>query len=175
MALGAVDPVEQGFVASLAHPGGNATGFTNFEFSIAGKWLELLKNIEPRLARVAVVGGPGTGDTGWFHAAKAFATSFGVELLPATVHDEAEIEQAITGLAEKPGGGLIDLPDVFTRNHRQTIIDLSAKYRIASIRHYVAFSPSRNGAISGPRPAWTFFMAQLVAAASAVPTLLNTA
>jgi putative ABC transport system substrate-binding protein len=131
--VGAADPVGQGFVASLAHPGGNATGFTNFEFSIAGKWLELLQAIEPRLARVVIIGSSGGGASGWFRSIEADAARFAVEVTMAAVRSDADIEAAITGLADQPGRGLIALPDVYTRNHRRTIIGLAAQYRVPAV------------------------------------------
>jgi len=131
--VGAADPVGQGFIASLAHPGGNATGFTNFEFSIGGKWLELLKAVEPRLMRVAVIGGPGTGASGWFRSIESAAVPFGVEVKTATVQNDAQIESVITELGHQPHGALIDLPDVYTRNHRKVIIGLTAQYQIPAV------------------------------------------
>src|SRR5882724_5449289 len=103
----AVDPVGAGFVDSLARPGGNATGFTLFEYSMSGKWLELLKEIAPSLKRVAVLRDASIGSgIGQLAAIQAVAPSFGVELSPIGVRDAGEIERAVTGFSSSAGGGL---------------------------------------------------------------------
>jgi putative ABC transport system substrate-binding protein len=102
------DPVGAGFVDSLAQPGGNATGFTNFEYSIGGKWLELLKEIAPRLTRVAVLRDPTiAAGPGQFAAIQTAAPSFGVEVSPVSMRDAPEIERAVTAFARTANGGLI--------------------------------------------------------------------
>jgi putative ABC transport system substrate-binding protein len=104
------DPVGAGFVASLARPGGNATGFTQYEYGLSGKWLELLKQIAPGVTRAAILRDPtnpsGSGQLG---ALQAVAPSLGVELSPVDVRDAGEIEQAVTAFARSPNGGLIVL------------------------------------------------------------------
>ncbi len=102
------DPVGAGFVDSLARPGGNATGFTNSEYGMSGKWLELLKEIAPGVTRVAVIRDPAMpAGIGQFGAIQAVAPSFGVEVSPVNVRDAREIERAITAFARGSNGGLI--------------------------------------------------------------------
>jgi putative ABC transport system substrate-binding protein len=102
------DPIGAGFVDSLARPGGNATGFTQFEYSTSGKWLELLKEIAPGVTRAAVVRDPAiTAGIGQWSAIQAVATSLGVEVSPVSVRDEGEIERAIMAFARGANGGLI--------------------------------------------------------------------
>jgi putative ABC transport system substrate-binding protein len=104
----AIDPVGAGFVASLSRPGGNATGFTMFEYGMSVKWLELLKEIAPRVSRAAVLRDPAIASgIGQFGAVQAAAPSLGVELSPVDVHDEREIERTVTAFARSPNGGLI--------------------------------------------------------------------
>ena len=137
-----IDPVGAGFVASLARPGGNTTGFTVFEFGIGGKWLELLKEIAPRVTRVAVLrdsASPGGG--GQLGAIQAVAPSFGVELRPVDVRDALEIERAITLFAGGSNGGLIVPVSALASVHRDLIIDLAAQHRLPAVypyRYYVA-------------------------------------
>ena len=103
-----IDPVGAGFVDSLARPGGNATGFISFEYGLAGKWLELLKEIAPRVTRAAVLRDAAVASgIGQFGAIQSVAPSFGVELSPVNVRDAAEIERAVTAFARSPNGGLI--------------------------------------------------------------------
>ena len=103
-----IDPVGAGFVASLARPGGNATGFTIYEYSMSGKWLELLKEIAPRVTRAAVLRDPAVASgIGQFGAVQAVAPSLGVELSPVDVRDAGEIERAVTAFARGLNGGLI--------------------------------------------------------------------
>ena len=102
-----IDPVGAGFVKSLAQPGGNVTGFTVFEFGISGKWLELLKEVAPRVKRAAVLRDPMASGTGQLGAIQGAAPSFGVELRPVDVRDAPEIERAVTTFARAPNGGLI--------------------------------------------------------------------
>ena len=102
------DPVGAGFVASLARPGGNATGFTSAEYGMGAKWLELLKEIAPRVTRAAIIRDPAiSAGLGEFGAVQAVAPSFGVELRPVDVRDAPEIERAITAFGRSPDGGLI--------------------------------------------------------------------
>ena len=103
-----IDPVGAGFVASLAQPGGNATGFTIYEYSMSGKWLELLKEIAPRVTRVAVLRDPAIASgIGQFGAVQIVAPSLGVQLSPVDVRDAGEIERAVTAFARGSNGGLI--------------------------------------------------------------------
>jgi putative ABC transport system substrate-binding protein len=128
---GIADPVAAGYVESLARPGGNATGFTVFEYSISGKWLELLKEIAPRVKRVAVLrdsaiaAGPGQ-----FGAIQAVAPLLGVELRPVDVREAGEIERAITAFAQDSLGGLIVFGSPGATIHRELIVALAARHRL---------------------------------------------
>jgi putative ABC transport system substrate-binding protein len=128
------DPVGAGLVASLASPGGHTTGFTMFEYSISGKWLELLKEIAPGVTRVAVLRDPtvaaGIGQLG---AMQSVAPSFGVELSPLDVRDPNEIEGAIATFGLRPNGGLIVLANPLAVVHRDLIITLAARYRLPAV------------------------------------------
>jgi putative tryptophan/tyrosine transport system substrate-binding protein len=135
------DPVGAGYVDSLAHPGGNATGFTPFEFAIGAKWLELLKEIAPGVTRAAVLrdreiaAGPAQ-----FGAIQAIAPSLGVELRPIDVRDAGEMERAITAFARSSNGGLIVTGSAAAATHRDLIIALAARHRLPAVysgRHYV--------------------------------------
>jgi putative tryptophan/tyrosine transport system substrate-binding protein len=130
-----IEPVGQGFVASLAHPGGNTTGFSYLEVSIGGKWMNLLKEIAPRITRVACMFNPQRGpySVGISHFAEEAAQRLGVQYLAASVFEPTQIEAAITALAHEPNGGLIISPDAFTVTHRQQIITLAARYRLPTI------------------------------------------
>jgi putative ABC transport system substrate-binding protein len=139
-----IDPVGSGFVASLAHPGGNATGFTSHEFSLSGKLLELLKEVAPRLTRVAVLRDPfvPAGSAG-FAAIQTVAPSFGVELTPVGVRDAEEIEQGITAFARGPSNGLIMVgPPSSALRHRDLIITLAARHRLPAVYSSIYFASS---------------------------------
>ena len=129
------DPVEQGFVASLTKPGGNLTGFSQFEFSVGGKWLDLLKEITPGLARVAVMFNPDTSPQSKFfmRSIEAAAPSLGVQVIAVPVRATADIEPAIESFARTPNGGLILTSDTFTRLRYKLIADLAAHHRLPSI------------------------------------------
>jgi hypothetical protein len=126
-----------GFVESLARPGGNATGFTLFEFSTSGKWLELLKEIAPRMTRAAVLRDVTlpTG-MGQFAAIQSAATPLGVELRPLGVRDASEIERGITGFAQSGPGGLIVTSGAFAFVHRELIVTLAARHRLPAVSPY---------------------------------------
>ena len=126
------DPIGSGFVASFARPGGNVTGFIFTEPTMAGKWLELLKGIAPRIARVAMLFNPVSAPYAeyWLTPLKAAATSFAVEAIPAPVRDRSELESIIATQAREPNGGLIVMPDSFTDAHRVEITSLAARYRL---------------------------------------------
>jgi putative ABC transport system substrate-binding protein len=116
------DAVGGGFVNSLARPGGNTTGFTNFEFNISAKWLELLKQVAPCMTRTAVLRDPANpSGTGQFGAIQAVAPSFGVEASPIGLHDAAEIEHGVTAFSRGPNGGLIVTPSGLAIVHRELI------------------------------------------------------
>jgi putative tryptophan/tyrosine transport system substrate-binding protein len=130
----AIDPVGAGFVASLSRPGGNATGFTMFEYGMSVKWLELLKEIAPRVSRAAVLRDPAIASgIGQFGAVQAAAPSLGVELSPVDVHDEREIERAVTAFARSPNGGLIVTAAPLATRHRDLIIALAARHRLPAV------------------------------------------
>jgi putative tryptophan/tyrosine transport system substrate-binding protein len=129
-----VDPVGDGFVVSMARPGRNVTGFTTIEYSMSGKWLELLKQIAPRVTRVAVMRDPSlTSGTAMLAAIQAVAPLFGVELSPVDVRDAGEIEHAITTFARGSNDGLIVVANPTAFVHRQLIITLAAKHRLPAV------------------------------------------
>jgi putative ABC transport system substrate-binding protein len=147
----APDPVGAGFVDSLARPGGNATGFTLFEYGISGKWLELLKEIAPRVTRVAVLRDPAiAAGTGQLGAIQSAAPSFGVELSPLGVRDPGEIERAITAFARSSNGGLIVTVSTLAGVHRDLIVTLAARYKLPAV-YYARYIVAGGGLISyGP-------------------------
>jgi putative ABC transport system substrate-binding protein len=137
--VGVTDPVGAGFVNSLAHPGGNTTGFTPFEFGISVKWLELLKQMARDITRVAII--REAAGVGQFAAIQAVAPSLGVELTPIGAHDAAEIEQGLKMFARTSNGGVIVTSSPLTGVHRDLIIALVAKYRLPAVypfRYHVA-------------------------------------
>ena len=128
------DPVGSGFIDSLARPGGNVTGFANFEGSMGGKWLEVLKEIAPTVARVLVLFNSETAaNVGMARAAEAGASSFAVKVTLAGVHDAAEIERAIAAFAVGSNGGLIAIPHTVTVVNHGLIIALAARYRLPAV------------------------------------------
>ena len=130
------DPVAAGFVDSLARPGGNATGFMVFEYSLSGKWLALLKEIAPGVTSVAILRDPST-PTGpaQFGIIQGMAPSVGVEVLPVNVRDAGEIERAIAAFARAPNGGLIVTPGSSAQRHRELIITLAARHKLPTVYH----------------------------------------
>ena len=128
------DPVGAGYVDSLARPGGNTTGFTNMEYGTSGKYLELLKEIAPRIARAAVLRDPTIPQgIGQFGAIQAVAPSLGVELRPIDVHDAPEIERAVKAFARSANGGLIVTGSALTALHRDLIIMLAARHKLPAV------------------------------------------
>jgi putative ABC transport system substrate-binding protein len=135
------DPVGSGFVANFPRPGGNVTGFTNIEPTTAGKWLELLKEIAPHVARVAFLFNPATAPYEYYLSSfKAAARSFAVEAIAAPVRDRSELEPVITALARAPNGGLVLMTDTFLLNHREEITSLAVRYRLPAVYPYRAFT-----------------------------------
>jgi putative ABC transport system substrate-binding protein len=130
-----VDPIGLGFVQSLARPGGNITGFSVYDPPITGKWLQLLKEIAPRVARVTVIFNPDTASYAplFNRVIETVAPSFGMTVTLAPVHDDAGIEEAIVAQAREPGGGLIALPDSFAGTHRDVIIAAASRYSLPLI------------------------------------------
>jgi putative tryptophan/tyrosine transport system substrate-binding protein len=146
-----VDPLGSGLVASLARPGGNVTGFTLFEYSIGAKWLELLKDIAPHTARVAVLRDStiATG-VGQFAAIQVMAASTGMELSAIDVSEPSEIEPSVATFAQALSGGMIETPSSFGANHPEVIAALAAKYKLPAVYPFRYFV-SANGLISyGP-------------------------
>jgi len=145
------DPVGAGFVNSLARPGGNATGFSQFEYGVIGKWLELLKEIAPGVTRVAVIRDPTiSAGAGQFGAIQTAAPSFGVEVNPVNLRDAGEIERAIAGFALSPNGGLILTAGPLATIHRELIITLAARYKLPAV-YFERFFVTGGGLISyGP-------------------------
>jgi putative ABC transport system substrate-binding protein len=129
-----VDPVGAGVVASLAHPGGNATGFTASGYEFAGKWAELIKEIDPQVTRVAVLRDAATSSgIGYLGAIQSAAASLGMELTPIGVNDPSEIERGITAFAGGAHGGLIVPGNTLAMLHRELIITLAARYRLPAV------------------------------------------
>jgi putative ABC transport system substrate-binding protein len=145
-----VDPVGNGFVAGLPHPGRNLTGFINAEASMAGKWLEFLMEIAPGTKRAAAMFNPITAPHGRSYLLPAFeaaARSLKVEPITATVHNDAEIEQVITSLGREPGGGLVVMADNFVFVHRARIISLAAQNNVPTM-YFTSIFPRDGGLLS---------------------------
>jgi putative ABC transport system substrate-binding protein len=136
------DPVGSGFVPSLARPGGNVTGFTLVEPTMAAKWVELLKEIAPRVNRVAMLFNPATATYADYFLTpfKAAAASFGVAAIAAPVRDMSELESVVAAQAREPNGGLIVMPDSFTDTHREEITSLVARYHLLAVYAYRFFT-----------------------------------
>jgi putative ABC transport system substrate-binding protein len=131
---GVVDPIVSGFVASLSRPGGNLTGWLQYEEGITSKWLAMLKEIAPNLTRVALVANPRTTPFDYFlQSAKAVAPSLAIDLVPTPVDNAADIERAIDTFAREPNGGLVLPPDTSTVVHRNLIIALAARHRLPAV------------------------------------------
>jgi putative tryptophan/tyrosine transport system substrate-binding protein len=135
------DPVGRGFVASLAHPGGNITGFSDFDAPMAGKWLEMLTQIMPPVARVAVLFNPATAPQAglMLRAIEDAAPSFAVQVRPAPVRDDSEIEAMMAGLARDERSGVLVLAEIFTWVHRDTIVSAAARHRLPAIYYDRSF------------------------------------
>jgi len=147
-----VDPVGQGYVASLAKPEGNATGFTQFEFSIGGKWLELLKQIAPQLTRVVVLRDANVEGTAQFAAIQSAAPLFGVQVRPINVRDPGEIERGVNLFAARPDGGLIVTASANAAVHRDQIIALVTRHKLPAIYPFRYFVTSGGMISYGPDP-----------------------
>jgi putative tryptophan/tyrosine transport system substrate-binding protein len=147
------DPVGAGYVASLARPGGNATGFTNFEYGVSGKWLEVLREVVPGITRAAVLRDPtNPAGTGQWGAIQAVASPWGVELTPIDVRDRGEIERGVSAFAAGPNRGLIVSSSGFAILHRELIIALAARHRLPAVYPF-RFYAIDGGLISyGPDP-----------------------
>jgi putative ABC transport system substrate-binding protein len=134
------NPVGSGLVANLARPGGNLTGFTNYVPSMAGKWLELLKEVAPRLARVAALFNPKTHTGQYWDVLDTTTQSLGVTFGKAAVEDDGGIARALETMAGEPAGGLIVMPDSFTMSHRETIVALAARHRVPTVYPFRVFA-----------------------------------
>jgi putative ABC transport system substrate-binding protein len=139
--LQVTDPVGGGFVASMARPEGNATGFTQAEYSMGGKWLELLKEIAPNVIRAAVLRNPTiTSGVGQFGAIQSVAPSLGVELFPIDVRDAGAIERGVAAFAEAANGGMIVTAGGLANVHRELIITLAARYKLPAVYSHRVFA-----------------------------------
>jgi putative ABC transport system substrate-binding protein len=146
-----VDPVGAGFVKNLARPGGNTTGFTSFEYSLSGKWLELLKEIAPKVTRVAVLRDPRlAAGIGQYAVIQAMAA--GVELSAIDMLEAGEIERALAAFADEPNGGLIVTADATAVTLRNRIISLATRYRLPNVYSYRYYPESGGLASYGPDP-----------------------
>jgi len=136
------DPIGQGFVSSLARPGGNITGFTAFEFATSAKWLELIKEIVPEVKRIAFMFNPFGGSYAekFVQAIAPIASSSGIDLKVSPTRNAADIDQALIAVSGEPRGGLIVSPDGFTTSNRGLIISLAARYRLPAIYPYRYFA-----------------------------------
>jgi putative tryptophan/tyrosine transport system substrate-binding protein len=141
------DPVGSGHVASLARPGGNITGFALYEPAIAVKWLELLKEIAPSIARVAVIYDPTDFNSKHMQEIEAVIASFGVQLSSFIIRSVSDIERAIDGFSIQPHGGLIILPGPFTVVHRDLIISLAIRHALPNVHAY-RYYPAAGGLAS---------------------------
>ena len=135
------DPIGSGFAASLAHPGGNITGYTFVESALGGKWVELLKGIAPRTERVALLYNPATSPPlkFWMPSIQAAASSFSIQVSTAPIQANDEIEGVVAEQTRNPGGGLIVMPDIFNTTNSDLIIALAARFGVATIyfdRHF---------------------------------------
>jgi putative ABC transport system substrate-binding protein len=139
--LNVTDPVGAGYVARLARPGGNATGFAIFEYSLSGKWLELLKEIAPNLTRIAILRDPAiAAGIGQFAVIQAVAPpSFGIEFSPIDVRDAGAIERDVAALAREPNGGLIVTASSAASARRELIIMLAARHRLPTVYPFRTF------------------------------------
>jgi putative tryptophan/tyrosine transport system substrate-binding protein len=135
------DPIGSGLVASLSRPGGNVTGVLLYEEGIAGKWLAMLKEVAPKLARVAIAANPNTTPFEYFlQAAKSPAAALSIDIIPMPIETAADIERSIPDFAAKPNGGLVLLPDSTNILHRDLLIALAARHRLPSVYGYRSFT-----------------------------------
>jgi putative tryptophan/tyrosine transport system substrate-binding protein len=144
--VGVVDPVGAGYVANLARPGANSTGFTLFEYGLSGKWLELIKQIAPSITRVAVLRDPAiTAGIGQFGAIRSAAPALGIDVSPIDVRNVGEMERAVEAFARSSGGGLIVPGSALAVVHRKAIVALAARYKLPAV--YFTRSPVIDGGL----------------------------
>jgi putative ABC transport system substrate-binding protein len=138
------EPVESGLAQTLARPGGNATGFTNFEGSIGGKWLQLLKQVDPRIVRIGVIYNPQTAPYArlFLRSVQSAAPMLSVQIMDLPVHADSDIEKALETLAREPGTGFVAIPDSFITERRELVIGLTARYRLPSVYAIPSATPS---------------------------------
>jgi putative ABC transport system substrate-binding protein len=142
------DPIGSGFVVSLAHPGGNLTGFMNVDAPMAGKWVEIIKEVAPKVRQIALVYNPRTSPyQSYLKSFDETARVSGVQAIPTPVLDAAELERSITALGQQPDAGLFVVPDVFVQVHRELIIRLAEQFRLPAIYPY-RFFPESGGLMS---------------------------
>jgi ABC-type uncharacterized transport system substrate-binding protein len=142
------DPVGAGIVETMARPGGNATGFVQFEYSLSGKWLELLKQIAPSVTRVAVLRDPDIpSGIGQFAIIQSVAPPLGVEVSSINIREAGEIQRAVAAFARSPNGGLIITPSALAVAHREIIVSLAAQYRLPAV-YYRRWFVDQGGLIS---------------------------
>jgi putative ABC transport system substrate-binding protein len=137
------DPVGEGFIATMAKPGGNVTGFTNVESSLGGKWLALLKEIVPGISHISVMLNPKTAPGGgsyYLRMVESAAAAIGVQLIVSPIQDAAEIERTINEVSRDPNGGLVVMPDVTTVAHRKLIVSLAAEHRVPAVYGFRSFA-----------------------------------
>jgi putative tryptophan/tyrosine transport system substrate-binding protein len=142
--IGVSDPIGPGFVKSLRHPGGNITGFTNFEETMGGKWLELLREIAPSVSRASMLFNPETANAGvsgglYLKSIKTAARITGTELIVSAVHDPAGIDEVFDAMAQRSSGGVLVMPNVFTIVHRERIVAQAERHRVPTIYPLVQF------------------------------------
>jgi putative ABC transport system substrate-binding protein len=148
-----IDPVGAGFVASLAHPGGNTTGFTAFEYSISGKWLELLQELAPGLARVAVIRDPSlAAGIGQFAAIQTVASSSNLELTVVDPRDALDVEKALAEFAREPNGGVIVTGSPSSVTHRDLMTAVPIRHRLPAVYPFKFFTVDGGLASYGPDP-----------------------
>jgi len=146
-----IDPVGAGIVASLARPGGNATGFAQFEYSLSAKWVELLKDVTPGLKRVGVLREPAhAAGIGQWAIIQAAGSAAGMEVFPLSVRDPGEIERGIAAFAHEPNGGLVIAVGSSTTLHRASIIEAAARHRLVAVYPYRYFATAGGLASYGP-------------------------
>ena len=147
-----MDPIGNGFVPNLARPGGNLTGFTNFEFTVGSKWLEALKHVAPEVRRVALVFNPDTAPYAhlFWKPVQEAARSFDVEATQLPARDTVELTEVIEAFARQTNGGLMILPDISTANYRDLIIELAARHRLPAVYPYRYFASSGGLLSYGP-------------------------
>jgi putative ABC transport system substrate-binding protein len=143
------EPTVSGLVEGLSHPGGNITGFTNYEASIGGKWLQLLKEIAPQVVHVTIIFNPDTAPyaRSFVGPAEMAAATLGMDVSTALIRSEADIQSTITAMAVRPGSGLIVIPDTFVNEHRELVVGLAARYRVPAIYSNSAASTTGPGLI----------------------------